>query len=132
MNGTKLVGGVRSDGHIGFSFGFILTPTAGTEPVPGAAGSLGRVLVEGVHLALEQGTDSKREQADVALARGLVFGLGNNRRLGDRSPYLHQVSVAIWCKSFATNDFWNILLCFCTLAPTTSDTIFKPWAQPGE
>ena len=51
-----------------------------------------------VDLALEQGTDSKREKPLVCLDIGVVFGLGNNRHLGQGTPYLHHVSVAVLVK----------------------------------
>ena len=51
-----------------------------------------------VDLALELGTDSKRDKPLVCLDIGVVFGLGNNRRLGQVTPYQHHVSVAVLAK----------------------------------
>ena len=62
-----------------------------------------------VHLALEQGTGSKREKPHVGLDIGVVFGLGNNRRLRQVTPYQHHVSVAVLAKVSRDKTYLEVI-----------------------
>ena len=69
----------------------ILTPTAGIEACPGATRSWGR----GFEWKSAFGIG---ETPHLGLDIGVAFGLGNNRRLGQVTPYQHHVSVAVLAK----------------------------------